>query len=188
MTQALSKSLSLPEFLALPETKPAREYIEGEIFEKPMPKGKHSLLQTQLTAVLNAALMSRKIALALSELRCSFGSRSTIPDIAVFEWSRLPYDDRGEIANAFEIAPDWTIEILSPEQSQTRVTKNILHCLQNGTQMGWLIDPEEQTVLVFLPPDQVKVFEIKDKLLPMPRFAADVKLTVEELFAWLSVR
>ena len=84
MTQALSKSLSLQEFLALPETKPAREYIEGEIFQKPMPKGKHSLLQTQLTAVLNAGLMSRKVALALSELRCSFGSRSIIPDIAVF--------------------------------------------------------------------------------------------------------
>ncbi len=184
MTQALSKSLSLQEFLALPETKPAREYIEGEIFQKPMPKGKHSLLQTQLTAVLNAALMSRKVALALSELRCSFGSRSIIPDIAVFEWSNLPYDDRGEIANAFEQAPDWTIEILSPEQSQTRVTKNILYCLQHGG----LIDPEEQAVLVFLPPDQVKVFEIKDKLLPMPKFAADVTLTVEELFAWLSVR
>ena len=54
--------------------------------------------------------------------------------------------------------------------------------------MGWLIDPEEKTVLGFLPPDQVKVFDLKDELLPMPEFAADVKLTVEELFAWLPVR
>jgi Uma2 family endonuclease len=57
------------------------------------------------------------------------------------------------------IAPDWTIEILSPDQSQTRVTKNILHCLKHGTQMGWLIDPDEQTVFVYLPKQRIQVFD-----------------------------
>jgi Uma2 family endonuclease len=37
--------LTLEEFLKLPETKPASEYIEGEIIQKPMPKIKHSRLQ-----------------------------------------------------------------------------------------------------------------------------------------------
>ena len=188
MAQGLSTSLTLQEFLKQPETKPACEFIEGQVFQKPRPKGKHSLLQTQLTTTINAALMDRKHALALSELRCSFGRRSIVPDITVFEWSNLPYDDRGEIANAFELAPDWTIEILSPEQSQTRVMKNIWHCLQHGTQMGWLIDPEEQSVLVFLPPDQFKIIDVKDEILPTPDFAADVRLTSDELFGWLLMR
>jgi Uma2 family endonuclease len=30
--------LSLEDFLQLPETKPASEYINGKIYQKPMPK------------------------------------------------------------------------------------------------------------------------------------------------------
>ncbi|WP_431193359.1 Uma2 family endonuclease [Trichocoleus desertorum] len=83
------------------------------------------------------------------------------------------------------MAPDWTIEILSPDQSQTRVTKNILHCLKHGAQMGWLIDPDEQTVFVYLPEQRIQVFDERDILLPMPSFAAGLNLTVKDLFAWL---
>ncbi|MEM9213239.1 MAG: Uma2 family endonuclease [Cyanobacteria bacterium P01_F01_bin.150] len=188
MVQALSKPLTLEEFLQLPETQPASEYINGTILQKPMPKGKHSVLQTRLPTVLNGALQPEQIAWAFSELRCTFGGRSIIPDVCVFTWSRIPCDDTGAIADNISTYPDWTIEILSPDQSQTRVTKNILYCLQNGTQMGWLIDPDEQTVLVYLPPEQVKVFDQPDDTLPVPPFATNVHLTVGELFSWLMVR
>lgn len=188
MVRAPSKPLTLQEFLQLPETKPASEYIDGQIIQKPMPKGKHSVLQTQLPTVINAALKSGQIAWAFSELRCTFGGRSTVPDVSVFIWSRIPGDENGEIANTFELAPDWTIEVLSPDQSQTRVTKNILHCLKHDTQMGWLIDPEEQTVLVYLPPDQVKIFDQPGEKLPVPSFARNLQLTVGELFSWLVLR
>ena len=39
---------TLEEFLKLPETKPASEYIDGKIYHKPMPKGKHSTLQIEV--------------------------------------------------------------------------------------------------------------------------------------------
>jgi len=37
MVQA-RKTLTLEEFLKLPETKPASEYIGGQIIQKPMPQ------------------------------------------------------------------------------------------------------------------------------------------------------
>ena len=89
-----------------------------------------------------------------------FGGRSTVPDIVVFIWSRIPREENGEIANTFPIAPDWTIEILSPDQSQTKVTKNILHCLQYGTLMSWLIDSDEKTVFVYRPKQETQVFDV----------------------------
>ncbi|MEA5471725.1 Uma2 family endonuclease [Spirulina sp. 06S082] len=46
-------NLFLEQFLTLPETKPASEYIEGEIVQKPMPKGKHSRLQLKLCNCIN---------------------------------------------------------------------------------------------------------------------------------------
>ena len=127
MVQAPSKTLALEEFLKLPETKPASEYIDGNIIQKPMPPGKHSAIQGEFVSAINTPLKPERIARAFPELRCTFGGRSTVPDIAVFIWNRIPRDQNGEIANTFSATPDWTIEILSPDQSQTKVTKNILH-------------------------------------------------------------
>jgi Uma2 family endonuclease len=185
MVQTPSKILTLEEFLKLPETKPASEYVDGQIIQKPMPKGKHSTVQGELIIALNAALKPKRIARAFPELRCTFAERSTVPDVSVFISERIPRDEKGEIANLFQIAPDWTIEILSPDQSQTRVTKNILHSLKHGTHMGWLIDPEEQTVFVYLPKQEPQIFDKSEQQLPVPAFAAELQLSVGELFGWL---
>jgi Uma2 family endonuclease len=150
-----------------------------------MPKGKHSTIQTKLSSAINIALKPQKIARAFSELRCTFGGRSTVPDVTVFTWDRIPRDENGEIADSFQAAPDWTIEILSREQNQTKVTKNMLHCLANGTKLGWLIDPKEQSVLVYFSAQQPTFLENVIDVLPVPNFAQSFELTLGELFGWL---
>lgn len=185
MVQTSSKSLTLEEFLKLPETKPASEYVNGQIIQKPMPQGEHSTIQGELIIAINAVVKPQKVARVFPELRCTFGGRSIVPDIAVFTSQRIPRKENGGVANVFQAAPDWTIEILSPDQSATKVTKNILHCLEYDTQMGWLIDPMEQIVLVYFPQQQTQVFDEPDEYLPMPSFASELKLTVGDLFGWL---
>lgn len=185
MVQTPSKLITLEEFLKLPETEPASEYIDGHIIQKPMPQGKHSTIQTEFSTAVNGMLKPQKVARAFSELRCTFGGRSIVPDVFVFTWQRIPRDQKGEVANTFLVAPDWTIEILSPDQSQTKVTKNILHCLNHGTQMGWLVDPDEQTIFVYLPKQQPQVFDESEQLLPVPAFAYDLRLSVGSVFGWL---
>lgn len=56
MVQTPSKPLTLEEFLKLPETKPASEYMDGQIIQKPMPQGKHSTIQGELVTVINAVV------------------------------------------------------------------------------------------------------------------------------------
>lgn len=185
MVQTPSKPITLEAFLTLPETKPASEYIDGHILQKPMPQGKHSTIQTEFSTTANGILKPRKVSWAFSELRCTFGGRSIIPDVSVFTWERIPRDSNGEISNTFAIAPDWTIEILSPDQSQTKVTKNILHGLNNGIQMDWLIDPDERTVFVYRPQQQPDVFDTSEQKLPTPSFANKLHLTVGSVFGWL---
>lgn len=185
MVQAPSKTLTLAEFLQQPETKPASEYIDGQIIPKPMPQGKHSVVQGELVPAINGVVKPKRLARAFPELRCTFGDRSIVPDIAVLLWHRIPRDENKEVANTFPISPDWTIEILSPLQSQTKVTKNILHCLKHGTHMGWLIDPDEKTVFVYRPKQETEVFDEPDAILPVPSFASELQLTVKDLFAWL---
>lgn len=185
MVQTSIKPISLEAFLKLPETKPASEFVDGQIIQKPMPQGKHSTIQSDLSSAINLDLKPKHIARAYTELRCTFGDRSTIPDLAVFTWERIPRDDDGKVANVFAIPPDWTIEILSPDQSQTKVVRNILHCLSHGTQVGWLIDPAEELAFVYLADRTISVFEEQDDLLPVPEFAASLQLTVGQIFSWL---
>jgi len=98
-------------------------------------------------------------------------------------WERIEFNDQGEPVDDVFIAPDWTIEILSPEQSSNRVTGNILHCLNHGSQLGWLIDPDDRSVLIFLPNQQPELCQGSDHLAVLD--SVDLQLTAEQLFAWL---
>lgn len=177
--------ISLEEFLLLPETKPASEYVDGQIYQKDMPQGKHSTLQTRFGNRINQVGEPQKLAFAFSELRCTFGGRSIVPDIAVFEWSRILLNAKGEVENRFEIVPDWTIEILSPDQNPTRVINNILFCLNHNAKLGWLIDPAEKLVLVFKPQQQPEAKENQD-ILPVLDVLSDWQLSADDLFGLLS--
>jgi Uma2 family endonuclease len=186
MVQTPAKSLTLEEFLKLPETKPASEYSDGQISQKPMPKAKHSAIQTELSSAINRVVKVKRVARAFSKLRCTFGRRSVVPDISVFVWERIARDNSGEVADKVSHPPDWTIEILSPNQSISKVTKNILHCLAHETQMGWLIDPKERVVFVYYADRPTQFFDVAEQQIPIPDFASEFRLTVAELFGWLS--
>ncbi|NMF60478.1 Uma2 family endonuclease [Pseudanabaena yagii] len=184
-------SITLDRFLTQPETKPASEYINGSIYQKPMPQGQHSRLQLKFCNTVNAVAEDKQIALALPELRCTFGNRSIVPDVAVFQWQRLPVNAEGEIENVFSIYPDWVIEILSPEQAPMRVISNILHCLEHGTEMGWLLFPNERSLLIFQrdrqPIEINSEINAAQKLLVPNFLEIELSLTVDQVFGWLKV-
>ncbi|PSB32117.1 hypothetical protein C7B70_11315 [Chlorogloea sp. CCALA 695] len=185
MMTTTTQPLTLEEFLHLPETKPASEYINGQVFQKPMPKSRHSRLQIKACTAINDVTEKEKIAYAFAELRCTFGGRSIVPDVAVLLWQSIEFEPDGEPIDYVKIAPDWTIEILSPEQSSNRVTGNILHCLQHGCQLGWLIAPNDRSILVFLP-HQAPVMCTKSDRIPVPK-DIPLHLTTDQVFAWLKM-
>lgn len=181
----VESAIALEAFLDLPETKPASEYINGEIIQKTMPKARHSRLQAKLVSVINEAAEKQRIAYAFPELRCTFGGRSIVPDIVVLGWNRIEFDEDGEPVDDVKIVPDWAIEILLPDQSSNRVIGNILHGLKHGCQLGWLIDPADRSILVFQPNQQPELCSGTNTL----KILNEVKfnLTVEQVFQWLKM-
>lgn len=185
MTATAEKSLTLEEFLQQPETKPASEFIDGEIIQKPMPKGRHSCLQYEICNVINQVTKNDKIAYAFPELRCSFGNRSIVPDIAVFRWQQIPFLPDGEMLDRFDLPPDWIIEILSPEQKPNKVIGNILYYLERGSELGWFLDPDDRSILVFFREGQPILLEENDTLPVLEEI--ELNLTVERVFSWLKM-
>jgi Uma2 family endonuclease len=186
-TVGTSPTLTLAEFLALPDTKPASEYSRGTVIQKPMPQGKHSRLQTRLAQAINHIAEEKKIALALSELRCTFGGRSIVPDVAVLHWGNLPKDEDGEIADRVERSPDWIIEIVSPNQSTTLVMEKIIFCLHHGTELGWLIDPHAKSITVLHSGLPMMFFADSDEPLIALKALPDWQLSAQAVFNWLKV-
>lgn len=189
MVQTPIKPLTLEAFLALPDTQPASEFIDGRISQKPMPQGQHSKLQIEFSTLINSVVRQQKVAYAFPELRCSFDGHSIVPDIAVITWARIPVLENGNVANVFSLAPDWIIEVLSPEQSPTKVTKKILRSLRCGSEMGWLIVPEDESVFVYRSHKEVEVYDSESETtnLPVPDFMSELSLSVEELFGLLKL-
>jgi Uma2 family endonuclease len=182
---AIAPSPTLEAFLELPETEPASEFINGEIIQKPMPQGEHSILQGELCEAINQVTKPQKIARAFPELRCVFGGYGIVPDVAVFRWERIPLTNTGRIENRFELHPDWAIEILSPGQSSNKVLSKLLHCSQHGTELGWLLDPLEESILIVLPEQRVQLLT-GTAILPVLN-GVNLSLTVADVFGWLSL-
>ena len=150
VTRSLSvNNLPIEEFLALPETKPASEYIDGQIYQKQMPQFQHSTFQIEIATAINLIGKRQKLAFAFPELRCNFGNVSIVPDIAVMRWANIPFLPNKRVANQVPVAPDWIIEILSPDQSPLRVMNKISSAITNGSELGWLISPAQDFIMVY---------------------------------------
>ncbi|MCX5981665.1 Uma2 family endonuclease [Anabaena sp. AL93] len=186
MTTTVAKIIPIEEFLKLGfiDESPAWEYINSEVIQKPMGGGKHSLLQKKLIAVIDTATSDYE---AFPEMRCSCGNRSVVPDVLVIATDQIPLDESGDIiSSGINFAPLWVIEILSPSQSQTKVTGNILHCIKHGTKLGWLLDPSERSILVYQPNTLPDLLTGTDRLPVLE--GVNLIITVEEVFAWLQIK
>ena len=98
-------------------------------------------------------------------------------------WDNIPRETSGRVANRFFVPPDWAIEILSPDQSTTKVLENLLTCSKHGTEMGWLLDPAEEAILLVFLDQRTSLLRRESKLPTLPE--VDLSLTVADVFDWL---
>lgn len=152
-----------------------------------MPQLQHSAFQIQIASSISQFAKSEKIAFAFPELRCNFADVSIVPDIAVMQWQNIPFQASGWVTNQVPIAPDWIIEILSPEQSQLRVMNKIGTAMTNGSQLGWLISPAKELILVYTG-DQFPESKKGTDLLPVLDVLSDWQISVNDVFALLSLQ
>jgi Uma2 family endonuclease len=93
---------------------------------------------------------------------------------------RIPTTD-----GLFNGAPDWLIEIRSPDQSILDLQNKILHCLTQGTQLAWLIDIQRAQIWVWQAEELPIVYSGDDALLTLGNLPA---LTVTTVIAMTKER
>lgn len=101
------------------------------------------------------------------------------PDAAWIEtsrWERLSSEQRRKFA---PICPDFVLELKSPSDDITTLQAKLQEYIDNGAQLGWLIDPETRQVDCYRPGQTVQVFNHPDTLSGdpvLPNFAMDFTL------------
>ena len=177
--------LTLEQFLRIPEIKPSLEFIKGRIEQKMSPNLHHSRFGTKLPKRINAVSESAKLGVAFVELRCSFGGESYVPDISYFSWNRLPLGSDRRLLDRVTTPPDWSIEILSPGQTVSKLSARLNRLIAKGIRLGWLIQPGQSRVSIFRPGQPVGVVTTGD-ILDADPVLPGFRLAVADLFGWLN--
>lgn len=158
------RRLTLEEFLALPERKPALEYDDGVVTQKVSPKLHHSALQGQLVLLLDRLLRPRKLGRAFPELRTTFAGNSLVPDVAAYVQERIPQDADGMLVLDAHVPPDVAWEILSPGQRVANLIARCLWYVANGVRIAILVDPRNRVVRVVTPGGDVQTLGDDDQI------------------------
>ena len=181
------RSMTLDEFLALPEEEPALEFeADGTVTQKVSPKGRHSSLQGGFIKLIDAFGIPRQMARAFPELRTVFGGAAYVPDVAVYRWERIPPTAEGEVPDDFTEPPDIAVEIISPGQTVTTLVRKCIWYVEHGVLLALLVDPVDRSVLLFRPnalPRALRATDAIDLSEVLPGFEA----TVDQLFSALKL-
>ena len=93
-------------------------------------------------------------------------------------WGVLTKEQRGGFAR---ICPDFVVELRSPTDSLTDLLEKMREYIENGAQLGWLIDPLDKRVYVYRPGQPVESLDNPTTLSGDPVLPGFV-LSVQELW------
>jgi Uma2 family endonuclease len=175
------RTLTLEQFLQLPEAEPALEYIDGVVTQKASPHGPHSTAQYRIAERINRHAEPRKLAFAFPELREVFGGSSPVPDVSVFRWDRIQRDVRGWAEGRFSAPPDIAIEIASPGQTVRALMARCRWYVEHGVIIAVLVRTSNETVTMVRHGQPDEVLRGADRIDLSP-VLPDFELTVQELF------
>jgi Uma2 family endonuclease len=73
------------------------------------------------------------------------------PDASWIHNSRLAKLAREQKRKFPRICPDFVVELTSPSDRLSRVQQKMLEWIENGVQLGWLLDADNRTVYIYRP-------------------------------------
>ena len=145
--QSGKETYTIEDIYNLPEGKRA-ELIDGQIYYMSMPNRKHQDISGDLFRAIYEYIHSHKenckvyvapFAVYLDEATNTYVE----PDISVIcDPEKL--DDRG-----CKGAPDWIIEIVSPESFQMDYYKKLFKYADTGVREYWIVNPDNNQIWIY---------------------------------------
>jgi Uma2 family endonuclease len=174
----VGQRMTLDEFLMLPDEGPSLEYDDGVVTQKVAAKPVHGSIQDFLVRFIDQTVRPQRLGISLPETRFVTPGWAPVPDILFYRRERL----RVRRAPAdFTDPPDLIIEIVSPEQTLTSLMKKCQRYLTVGVPVALVVEPGDETVLVFRPGQPLQILQGDDRI-DLDDVLPGLNLTVRALF------
>ena len=122
------------------------EIIAGELHTHPRPAPAHARASSALGIKVGSPFDQGGGPggwWILDEPELHLGSDILVPDLAGWRRARLPTLPK---TAWFEVAPDWTCEVLSPATARTDRVLKLPRYAAAGVAHCWLVDPDDRTL------------------------------------------
>jgi Uma2 family endonuclease len=155
--------LSVQRWMELYNEQPF-EVVDGEI-ETMHPSGRyHARLSRELLTALQAYLDEHPLGevwpdntpyLLDGDERDDWVRDSRVPDVSFITRQKMAAHDEkfGDREGPWRLAPDLAVEIVSPNDSYSKIDRKIEDYLRYGTRLVWVIDPQTRKIKVHSPDD-----------------------------------
>jgi Uma2 family endonuclease len=124
---------------------------EGDILIRPPVGGESSFQNNELSAELRdwARQDGRGRAFDSSVEYLLPSGAAYSPDASWILRSRLDQLSKDEKRKFLRICPDFVVELKSPSDRLSKLKDKMCEWIENGAQLGWLLDPDHRTVYVY---------------------------------------
>ncbi len=105
------------------------------------------------------------------------------PDLSFIlkeNWERLPEEDQEKFAH---VCPDFVIELRSKNDSLSGLHEKMQEYMDNGTRLGWLIDPYDKKVHIYDQKVPVSIHDDFSKSLKGKYFMDDFEIDLNNVLA-----
>jgi Uma2 family endonuclease len=138
------------ELCALPANK-VGEIVGGELVVSPRPAGPHARVASKLGGKLDGPFDAGEGGpggwIILDEPELHLAGEVLVPDLGGWRRERMAFV--GTDVVAFELAPDWICEVLSPSTGALDRVRKLPAYAREGVQFAWLLEPLQRTLEVF---------------------------------------
>ena len=149
MSALQTRTYTPADLLAMPDSSGV-ELVDGNLVEKPV-SALSAFVETKILARLENFCDARKTAVVLSStngIQCFPNEPNKVrkPDAAVFKRERFT---REHLMEGFvSIAPDLAVEVVSTHDEFAEVIEKVEEYLAAGIPLVWIIDPENEIVII----------------------------------------
>jgi Uma2 family endonuclease len=137
------------------------EVIDGIRVEREPMGAFETILASWLCYLINTFSVERKLGLAVSEVLFVLDSNRDLrrrPDVAFVSYARWP-DPVVARENAWNVAPDLAVEIVSPTNLAEEIDSKVTDYFHAGVRLVWVVYPDSGLVYFYQSPTQVMVLE-----------------------------
>lgn len=126
---------------------------EGDILIMPPVGGESSFRNSELSAELRiwARKDGRGRAFDSSVQYYLPNGAAYSPDATWVLRSRLDQLTKDEKRKFLRLSPDFVVELMSPSDGLSRLKAKMDEWIENGVQLGWLLDPDRRAVYIYRP-------------------------------------